>query len=331
MTEQLMAISQPSNIQSSPLAMYHTIRIDDALEDMQDWIPSLQVIESAQAGDTLHFKYNCVGGRADIMNAFLSAMEQTEANIVSELVGNACSAASIMFLRGDSFIVNRYAEYMAHCPQYYTGGSEHHIKQRVAFTSSQSNKLIREEYKHFLTPEEIDGVVSGQEVYLNADDIIERLEKRQALFVEESGEFEPDPIAMQEWSKERLLSFMFDEEYDNGYWEDVEKAEEGVEEQEQASLHLDKVLDELSKLSDYITAFDNQESVVFNDNVEVFCDGRIVSHLTDKSIIINSCGCSELKQIADDLGVPYKNNATQKVVAKLILDFVGKVVDILNS
>ena len=98
----------------------------------------------------------------------------------------------------------------------------------------------------------------------------------------------------------------------------------------------DKII-KLNSLSSTINNIDKDDMHVEFSNMNQICkdgffliDGGIGFHVDNKPEQIKY-SVTELKAIADNLGITYSKNATKKVMSKLVLEFVQKVVAILNS
>ena len=115
----------------------------------------------------------------DGLLSLLDAIETTEAMTIADITGECSSAASILALNCDQCVVGKYAEMLAHEVSYGVGGKGSDNLSHVQHIKKISDKLIWDTYEGFLEDHEIESVLNGKELFLDSDEIIERLNKRE--------------------------------------------------------------------------------------------------------------------------------------------------------
>lgn len=309
-----------------PFAYKYTIRLDRELTIPSDFQEELYTLRQATENDVVHILLNGPGGSDAVMKAFLSSMAQTPAHIITEIEGSCNSALTMIFLAGDEFRVSDDSEFMIHTASFGYGGKENNVRQFVEFNAKANERLMHKYYKHYLSPEEIEEVIEGKDVWHNADDIIERLEKRQKLLEAEAREenpelfqeFEvdfPEREEMEKWDKDKILDFIFDENFesDNSYEVKFE-GEEG------------KSSEKLILLSEdpYYLGYHISEGL--------FDDGSGEKPFQTFTDIATELGIEDLKGYAGKLDIPYAHNISDKTLAKRIDEKVKILVDeLLNK
>lgn len=144
----------------------------------------VDALSRAGENDVFIFKIASPGGYYSGLVSLLDAVESTEALVIADIVGEAHSAASIFALSCPQVRVGPYAEMLAHSARYgFTGKSADNVSH-VLHTAKVTDKVMRKAYEGFLTEQEINEVTSGKELYLDADEITSRLEKREQYFEE---------------------------------------------------------------------------------------------------------------------------------------------------
>lgn len=167
-----------------------SIAIDEGIREPKYYRAVAEEITNLGAHDTVQLRINSPGGRLDGLVVLLNAIENTEADIVAYLDGECHSAASILALHCPNVIISPYASMMVHHVSYGTSGKDSDIANMVAHTSAYCKELIVDTYKYFLSDQEIQDVLNGREIWLRANDIKERLERRaEALAKEDELEF----------------------------------------------------------------------------------------------------------------------------------------------
>jgi ribosomal protein L16 Arg81 hydroxylase len=75
-------------------------------------------------------------------------------------------------------------------------GKSEDVIQNALHNKKISDQTMRRIYKHFLSEQEINEVITGKELYLDSDEIVERLEAREEYF-ENNNKFPDDPLPEQ--------------------------------------------------------------------------------------------------------------------------------------
>jgi ATP-dependent protease ClpP protease subunit len=275
---------------SEPMNYYHLINIDRDITCPEDFSEEINTIRMAAAGDICHIVINTYGGSVDTALAITAAMNQSAAHIVTEAVGCVASAGTLIFLCGDEYRVNDDLTFMIHSASYFYGGKHNNVVEYVDFQKKSVTQMINKYYKHFLTDEEIANVLAGKDLWLDTDEVIERLEKRKELLDKEEA-------------IEDLLP-----EVNRDYFKDMTK---------------DQILDELFGEDDAIPKEEkcagfSADGGVYNKNGELL----FTIKNTPKQIANNFASAKEIKEIADDLGVTYPKTASKLKVAELIHKFL---------
>jgi ATP-dependent protease ClpP protease subunit len=157
--------------------------IDEAVKEPSYYRLIVEELQELSEHDTVQVRFNSTGGRADGMVSLLEAFRMTDATVVGVIAGECHSAASILALHCDEIIVTPYSTMMCHNISYGTAGKDSDIINMVTHTSNWSKLLMQETYSGFLSPKELDELINGKELWFNAVEIGERLEKKKAFEV----------------------------------------------------------------------------------------------------------------------------------------------------
>ena len=290
---------------------YH-VRIDRDIEETSRFQEEIVQIRQAKEGDVVHLYVASDGGSASTMSGILAAIEQSPATIRCELESKANSAGSFIFLSGDQFIVNSNAEMMIHEMQIWLGGSTSNSKRQMDHISKQNEKLVRRYYDGFLTPEEIEDVLSGGEMYLDSDDIADRLEKRTELFAEKNQAIDEQYMAedkdyLQKLDKDTLISMLMGEEVELPDPDGMEEDSGDVVEESQykvfGKFSLDTWCGDIVLLDEEVEC----NTIVFDRATAVICDLKLA------------------KEFADEVGIGYHKTADKRFMAEKLTDWVDDV------
>ena len=196
---------------SRPIAYTHDIFIDKELVQPLDWRLELDTIRNASPNDIVNLRINCPGGSDMVMGAFVKAIAECQGHVVGHIEHTCASAATIIFLACHEFIVSDDAEFMVHTSSLGYGGKQNNFNEYAIFVNKSNERLMRKYYEGFLSQEEIDLTLKGADLWMNSEEVIERLQNK----IEKETEDEPEPLTREvaeNLSKEELINIMFGEE-----------------------------------------------------------------------------------------------------------------------
>ena len=215
---------------SRPIAYTHDIFIDKELVQPLDWRLELDTIRNASPNDIVNLRINCPGGSDMVMGAFVKAIAECQGHVVGHIEHTCASAATIIFLACHEFIVSDDAEFMVHTSSLGYGGKQNNFNEYAIFVNKSNERLMRKYYEGFLSQEEIDLTLKGADLWMNSEEVIERLQNK----IEKETEDEPEPLTREvaeNLPKEELINAMFGEEENNEIAEGTVSAlEEGEQE-----------------------------------------------------------------------------------------------------
>lgn len=142
-----------------------------------EYVELLNKFRSAEPGDTIFIHLNTPGGYIDTGVQIINAMRDCPARIVTVLDGTVCSMGSLIFLAADEYIVHSNTRLMFHN---YSGGTYGKGNEQIAQLESTVDWFTTMFYEicfPFLEESELESIVAGQDLWLNADEIQERLFK----------------------------------------------------------------------------------------------------------------------------------------------------------
>ena len=107
--------------------------------------------------------------------------------------GECASAATMIFLCGDSFEVSEHSMFMFH--NYSSGvfGKGGEMFDQLKHERKWSERLLREIYEDFLTETEIVSILDNKDIWMSGDEIIERLKAKKAV-IESEDEAEEEQV-----------------------------------------------------------------------------------------------------------------------------------------
>ena len=161
-----------------PLGYKYTINLDRDITDPEDFREEILVIRNSGEGDVVHILISSGGGQVETMKTILSAISQTKAHVITEITGDIASAATFIFLAGDEYLVSDDANMMCHSVSFGSGGKANDVKRHVDFTHDMGRRLVYKYYEGFFSEDEMEELLRGEEFWLTASEIMERLSVR---------------------------------------------------------------------------------------------------------------------------------------------------------
>jgi len=168
--------------------------LDEDIKEPSYYRNLIEVLNNATEQDLVVLNINSFGGHLDSAISIIDALRNTRANTLAWISGSAYSAAGLIALSCQNVEVGEFATFMCHNSQYSLGGYTTDIKDRALFEHKMTSKIMQSVYRFFLSPEEIESVLMNKTIWMDSDEIIERLSYMQEKFQEE---FEQEMEKMQ--------------------------------------------------------------------------------------------------------------------------------------
>ncbi len=165
----------------------HHYYLSRAITAPTEYTEMIHHIITSGPSDTIHIHLNTPGGRLDTGIQIINAMQASEAHIICSIEATAHSLGTIIFLAADEFIVHDNCIMMIHN---YRGGMYGKGNEQIAeleATTKHFNALANHIYVPFLTKLELDKVLDGGDIWLQTEDIRERLINMVKIMERESA------------------------------------------------------------------------------------------------------------------------------------------------
>lgn len=163
----------------------HHFYISSVIEEAFKYADMIFKIQTAGPEDIVYMHLNTIGGYMDAGIQLMNAMNSTQAHVIAALEGEVASMGTFVFLAADEFIVHENSSMMIHN---YTGGVFGKGHEQIAALESAtvwSRDFMHRTYIPFLTEDEVDRVIAGEDIYMHPPEIRDRLEKMVQIMQEE--------------------------------------------------------------------------------------------------------------------------------------------------
>ena len=186
---------------SEMVSTKYEFHLDQDILEPSYYRPLITVLNNASENDLVVLNINSGGGMLDSAISVIEALKNTRAQTLACLVGSCYSAATLIALCCDNIDVGEFATLMCHNSSYGLGGYTTDIKDRANFEHKMISKIMHSVYKHFLSVEEVEAVLSNKTIWMDADEIVERFAKMQEKL---QDEFEAELEAFQKEQEDAL-------------------------------------------------------------------------------------------------------------------------------
>jgi ATP-dependent protease ClpP protease subunit len=168
-----------SNIRPAKVAAHvYEFYISGEITEPSNYIDMFDIIRHSRYDDTVKIYVNSYGGDLFTAIQFLRVLSESQANVVVSIEGACMSAATLLFLSADSVEITPHSSIMIHDYSSGTFGKGGEMHRQIQHERKWSETLFREVYEDFLTEEEITSVIDGKDIWLEADDVMQRMQSR---------------------------------------------------------------------------------------------------------------------------------------------------------
>jgi len=134
-------------------------------------------INVAAPADVIFIHLNTPGGRLDTGVQLINAMQSSQAKIVTILEATAYSLGTLIFLSGDEMIVHDNCMMMIHNFRGGVVGKGHEQLAELHSTVKWFTSIAKKVYTPFLSKDELDRVIKGEDIWMTSADIRKRLDR----------------------------------------------------------------------------------------------------------------------------------------------------------
>lgn len=174
-------------VQSLSANIHHFYLYGAIEDDISMYSDLLNVLRTANENDTVIIYINSEGGALRMALQIANAMLSTSARVITSLDGDAISAATFIFLAGEEYIINPNCSFMIHNYSGYLKGKGHELISQINHTGATVSKMMRYFYEKILTEEELTDVCNGKDLWMDSDELMDRLSTIQEEDIEEAS------------------------------------------------------------------------------------------------------------------------------------------------
>lgn len=150
--------------------------ISEEIEDPNLYIDMIHCFNIASTNDVIYLHLNTSGGRLDTGVQIINAMNNSQAKVVTILECMAYSLGTLIFLSGHELVVNDNCVMMLHNFRGGVFGKGNELTSQLDATIKWFNMLAKEIYIPFITEDEFNRIVKGEDLWMQSSEIRKRLD-----------------------------------------------------------------------------------------------------------------------------------------------------------
>lgn len=153
----------------------HHFYILGVIEGPEKYLDLVQTLKTVEEHDTVFIYINSVGGSLHTTVQIINAIQSCNGTVVTCLEGEACSAATVIFLAGHKHIINPFGTFMVHKYSHGVEGKGSDVAAQVKFAERFFEHFSHAIYGDLMTADEIGQMLDGKDFWFTSDEVLERL------------------------------------------------------------------------------------------------------------------------------------------------------------
>jgi ATP-dependent protease ClpP protease subunit len=145
------------------------------VEDPEEYVDLIHEIRYAEPEQQITLHINSGGGALSTCLSIINAIKASQAEVVTVIDGEACSAAAMIWLAGHRRVIaSKHVFFMLHEAGWAMVGNASEHQRQVLLLKKIIRGLIDDLALWVVTPEELEDFDKGIDVYITGDQIVER-------------------------------------------------------------------------------------------------------------------------------------------------------------
>lgn len=148
----------------------------------EQMVEAMMAFSSAGENDTVIVNLSTGGGCVDATDTFIDGMKDCRGNVIVKASGGVHSAGTLILLNAPAFSLSAGFNSLFHNGSVGAGGKFSDWRRSTAFTSSFMERLFAETYVGFLTADELERMLRGEDFWMDAEEFLRRHKQQQEYF-----------------------------------------------------------------------------------------------------------------------------------------------------
>lgn len=164
-----------------PTVKSHEFYLNGEIEEPTKYSKWFNIIRSASSHDNITIHINSYGGSIYTAIQFIRVMAESRATVAASVEGACMSAATMIFLASDIQQISEHSVFMFHNYSSFSYGKGGELYDNIVFERKWSKNLLSKLYMNFLTKAEIKDILNNRDIWMDCDEVIKRLKKRDKI------------------------------------------------------------------------------------------------------------------------------------------------------
>lgn len=157
----------------------YTLYLDGEIGAPSDYRDHMEALESANEWDEVRVIISSGGGRLDSGLMLIDGIKACRAPVTAYIHDICGSMATGVALACQNWLLGDFAYFFVHTASWGTFGKDSEIRSHVQFMDKRIDKFLHSMYDGFMSSEEISLVGKGQDLWIDSEELKERLEVYQ--------------------------------------------------------------------------------------------------------------------------------------------------------
>lgn len=158
-----------------PAGMVHSFYISGEITSCEEYTDWFDTIRNCGPDDTIMLHINSGGGDLFTAIQFMRVLAETDAKVLASVEGACMSAATMIFLCADTWMISEHSMFMFHNYSGGTIGKGGEMYQQLIHERKWSENLVKGIYKDFLSEEEIISILDNKDIWMDGKEVMKRL------------------------------------------------------------------------------------------------------------------------------------------------------------
>lgn len=179
----------PYDIYSTVVAHHYDVYISQSVAEPERYTRLISLFRNASPNDSINVYLNTPGGQLHTGLQLIDAIRNSRARVTTILDGAACSLGPLILFAGHDVVINENGMIMFHNYSGVPVGKGNEIRESSRAYDKLYDNLLKQYARPFLTDDEIQRVINGEDMYFVGDEItprIERVREKRRLEVNEN-------------------------------------------------------------------------------------------------------------------------------------------------
>jgi Protease subunit of ATP-dependent Clp proteases len=157
----------------------YTLYLDGEIGAPSEYRDHMEALESANEWDEVRVIISSGGGRLDSGLMLIDGIKACRAPVTAYIHDICGSMATGVALACQNWLLGDFAYFFVHTASWGTFGKDSEIRSHVQFMDKRIDKFLHSMYDGFMSSEEISLVGKGQDLWIDSEELKERLEAYQ--------------------------------------------------------------------------------------------------------------------------------------------------------